>query len=70
MDAYYRNDYPEALSYFSKLSSLQPDGKLKREYLRKAGEACHRIASEWREERRLKGAAKAQSIAEQMKRML
>jgi tetratricopeptide (TPR) repeat protein len=70
MDAYYRNDYPEALSYFSKLSSLQPDGKLKKEYLRRAGEACHRIASEWREERRLKGGAKAQSIAEQIKRML
>jgi len=70
MDAYYRNDYPEALSYLSKLSRLQPEGKLKREYLKKAGEACHKIASEWREERRLKGAGKAHSIAELIKRML
>jgi hypothetical protein len=70
MDAYYRNDYPKALSHFFRLISPGPDGKFKKEYLRKAEEACHKMASELKEEKRLKTATKAQSIAEQLKRML
>jgi hypothetical protein len=70
MDAYYRNDNTKALSRFLKLISLVPDGKFKKEYLRKAEEACHKMVSELKEEKRLKAAAKAQSIAEQLKRML
>jgi tetratricopeptide (TPR) repeat protein len=70
MDAYYRNDYPKALSYFSKLTRLPADGKLKKEFLKKAGEACMKIASEWKEEKGPKAAARARSVAEQMKRML
>ncbi len=70
MEAYYRNNYPRALSHFSKLVALQPDGKLKREHLKKAGEACHKIAEEWREEKNAKAAGRAQSIAEQIKAML
>jgi tetratricopeptide (TPR) repeat protein len=70
MDAYYRNDYPKALSYFSKLTRLPADGKPKREFLKKAGEACMKIASEWKEEKGPKAAARARSVAEQMKRML
>ncbi len=70
MGAYYRNDYSTALSYFLKLSHLPSNGKLKREYLRKAEEACYKIATEWREEKGPKAAARARSIAEQIKRML
>jgi hypothetical protein len=70
MDAYYRNDYPKALSYFSKLTRLPADGKLKKEFLKKAGEACMKIASEWKEEKGPKAAVRARSVAEQMKRML
>jgi tetratricopeptide (TPR) repeat protein len=70
MDAYYRNDYPKALSYFSKLTRLPVDGKPKREFLKKAGEACLKIASEWKEEKGPRAAARARSVAEQMKRML
>jgi hypothetical protein len=70
MDAYYRNDYPKALSCFSKLTRIPADGKPKREFLKKAGEACMKIASEWKEERGPKAAARARSVAEQMKRML
>jgi hypothetical protein len=70
MGAYYGNDYPRALSYFLKLTHLSSDGKLKREYLKKAEEACHKIASEWREEKGLKAAGRARSVAEQIKRML
>ncbi len=44
MDAYYRNDYPKATLLLSKTDPSQTDGKLKREFLRKAEEACHKIA--------------------------
>jgi len=70
MAAYYGNDYPRALSYFLKLTHPSSDGKLKREYLRRAEEACHKIASEWREEKGLKAAERARSVAGQIKRML
>jgi hypothetical protein len=70
MDAYYRNDYPKAISCFHKLFPLKSDGKFKREYLRKAEEACHTIVSEMRGVRGFKAVRKAQSIAEQIKRML
>ena len=70
MDAYYRNDYPKAVSCFHKLFPLKSDGKFKREYLRKVEEACKTIVSEMREERDSKSIGKARSIAEQIKRML
>ena len=70
MGAYYKNEYSRALSYFLKLTHRPSDGKLKREYLRKVEEACHKIASEWREEKGLKAAGRALSVAEQVKRML
>ncbi|OGP93123.1 MAG: hypothetical protein A2156_08325 [Deltaproteobacteria bacterium RBG_16_48_10] len=70
MDAFYRNDYPKALLYFLKLTHLPSKDHLKREYLRKAEEASHKIASEWGEERRPKAAGRAESIAEQIRGML
>ena len=70
MDAYYRNDYPRALSHFFKLVSHRPDGKFKKEYLRKTEEACRKMASELKEEKHLEAARKAQSIAEHVKRMV
>jgi tetratricopeptide (TPR) repeat protein len=70
MDAYYRNDYSKALSHFSKLTRIPADGKVKKEFLKKAGEACMKIASEWKEEKGPKAAVRARSVAEQIKRML
>jgi tetratricopeptide (TPR) repeat protein len=70
MDAYYRNDYSRAVQRFLKWVSLRPGDRLKREYLKKAGEACHKMAKELEEEKRRKAARKAQSIAEQIRRML
>ena len=70
MGAYYANKYPMALAYFLRLTRLPLDGKLKREHLRKAEEACHKIASEWREEKGPKAAGRALSVAEKIKRML
>jgi hypothetical protein len=70
MDAYYRNNHYGALSHFSKLVIPEVAGKLKKEHLKRAGEACHKIAEELREEKNLKAAGRARSIAEQIKRML
>ena len=70
MDAYYRNESFKALSHFLKLITLSPDGRVKKEYLRKAEEACRKMVPELKEEKGLKAARKAQSIAEQIKRML
>ena len=70
MDAYYRNDYTRALSYFSKVTRTPPEGKPRKEFLKKAAEACHKMAWEWKEERGPKAAARAQFIAEEIKGML
>jgi hypothetical protein len=69
MDAYYRNDYPKALTHFCRWVPLRSDG-FRQEYLKKAEEACHKIADELSEERGRKAAGRAQSIAEQIRRML
>jgi len=70
MDAYYKNDYPKAISRFHRMIPPKSDAKFKRESLRKAEEACHKMVSEMKEERGLKAAGKAQSIADQIRRML
>ena len=46
MNAYYQNAYAKALPYFSKLVRLRLNRKLKKEYLKKAEEVCHKITSE------------------------
>jgi len=70
MDAYYQNDYRKALVRFFKWIPLLSDGKLKREYLKRAEEACQKMAAELREEKRIGAAGRAQSLAEQIRRML
>ena len=44
--------------------------RVKNEYLEKAGEVCHKISLELKDEQRLKGASKALSLAEQIRKML
>ncbi len=68
MNEYYRNAYSKSLSYFSKLIPLKLNGKLKKEYLRKVEEVCHKIFSELKEERGLKGARKAGSLVDQIRK--
>jgi hypothetical protein len=68
MDEYYKNAYSKSLSYFSKLTPLQFNGKLKKEYLRKVEEVCRKISSELKEEKKLKGSRKAASLAEQTRK--
>jgi tetratricopeptide (TPR) repeat protein len=68
MNEYYRNAYSKSLSYFSKLIPLKLNGKLKKEYLRKVEEVCHKIFSELKEERGLKGARKAGSLVDRIRK--
>ena len=70
MDAYYRNDYSRALASFAKLAHTPPEGKPGKEFLKRAAEACHKMAWEWKEERGPKAAARAQFVAEEIKKML
>jgi hypothetical protein len=68
MNGYYKNAYLKSLSYFFKLTPLQFNGKLKREYLRKVEEVCKKISFELKEEKELKGARKAGSLAERIRK--
>jgi hypothetical protein len=70
MNAYYRNAYSKALSCFAKLVPLRLNGKLKKGYLKRAEEVCHKITSEIREETGVKTAAKCRFLADQIKKML
>src|SRR4030042_3634420 len=68
MNEYYKNAYSKSLSYFSKLTLLQLNGKLKREYLRKVEEVCKKISSELKDEKDLKGTRKEGALAERIRK--
>jgi hypothetical protein len=68
MNEYYRNVYSKSMSYFTKLIPLDLNEKLKKEYLRKVEEVCNKICSEWREEKGLKAAKKAGSLADRIRK--
>ncbi len=70
MKAYYKNAYSEAMSYFEKLVRLRLDRRLKKEYLRRAEEVCHRISSELRDDEDVKATARCRYLADQIKKML
>jgi hypothetical protein len=70
MDSYYKNAYSKVLSYFPKLVRSRLNGKLKKEYLRKAEEVCRKIFSELKEEKGLRPARNAILLADQIKKML
>lgn len=68
MIEYYRNAYSKSLSYFSKVARAKLDGKLKKEYLRKVEEVCKKIYSDLKEEKGLKAAKEAGSLADRIKK--
>jgi len=68
MNEYYKNAYSKSLSYFAKLISLKWNQKLKKEYLRKVEEVCNKICSELKEEKGLKAASKASSLADRIRK--
>ena len=68
MNEYYRNAYSKSLSYFTGLIPLKSNGKLKKDYLKKVEEVCNKIYSELKEEKGLKGARKAGSLADRIRK--
>jgi tetratricopeptide (TPR) repeat protein len=70
MKAYYKNAYSKTLSYFAKLLRLRLNKKLKRDYLKKAEEVCHRVSSELKEEGKVKTTVRCRFLADQIKKML
>ena len=68
MNEYYRNAYSKSLSYFVKLLPLNMNGKMKKEYLRKVEEVCNKIYHELKEEKGLRGARKAGSLADRLRK--
>lgn len=70
MKAYYQNAYSKALSHFEKMARLRLNEKLKKDYLRKAEEVCHRMSSELKEEGKLKTTVRCRFLADQIKKML
>jgi hypothetical protein len=70
MNAYYQNAYSKALSHFTKLVPLRLNKKLKKEYLRKVEEVCHKMSSELKEEKGQKNTLRSRFLAEQIKKML
>jgi tetratricopeptide (TPR) repeat protein len=70
MKAYYKNAYSKTMSFFEKLVHLRLNKKLKRDYLRKAEEVCHRVSSELKEEGEVKTTARCRFLADQIKKML
>jgi tetratricopeptide (TPR) repeat protein len=70
MEAYYKNAYSKTMSFFAKLVPLKLNKKLKRDYLRKAEEVCHRVSSELKEEGKLRATVRCRFLADQIKKML
>jgi tetratricopeptide (TPR) repeat protein len=70
MKAYYKNAYSKITSFFAKLVHLKLSKKLKRDYLRKAEEVCHRVSSELKEEGKVRTTAKCRFLADEIKKML
>ncbi|MEW6375869.1 MAG: hypothetical protein AB1502_08775 [Thermodesulfobacteriota bacterium] len=68
MNAYYKNAYSRALSHFEKLLHLKLNMKMKKDYLRKVEEVCHKVSSELVEEKGLKVARKAGFLADRIKK--
>jgi tetratricopeptide (TPR) repeat protein len=68
MNEYYRNAYSRSLSHFSKLLPVDMDEKWKKEYLRKVEEVCNKIYFELKEEKGHRGARKAGSLADRIRK--
>ncbi len=68
MNEYYKNAYSKSLPYFAKLIPLKLERKLKKEHLRKVEEVCHKIFSEFKEERGLKAAREAGSLVDRIRK--
>jgi len=70
MNAYYNNVYTKTLSLWKNLGSLRVKKRFKKPYPKPIGEVCQKMAMELREEGKLQLVKKAESLADQMKKML
>lgn len=70
MEAYYENAYARALSFWEKLLHFRLKRKFRKHYARPLEEACHKMASELKEDGKIRLAQKAGRLADQMKKML
>ena len=68
MEAYYKSRYAKALFHFSRLASSPREIRRRKEGLRKAEEACHKIVAELKEEKRTRGMRRASLVADQLKK--
>lgn len=70
MDAYYKNAYFKTISLWQNLISLRVKKNFRKPYARQLEEVFHKMVSELNEEEKFHLAEKAQSLAEQIKKML
>lgn len=70
MEAYYENTYAKALSFWENLLHLRLKRKFRRHYFRLLEEACHKMASELKEEGKIRLAQRVGHLADQIKKML
>jgi tetratricopeptide (TPR) repeat protein len=68
MEAYYKSQYAKALSHFSRMASSRQRIRGTKESLKKAEEACHKIVSELKDEKKTRGMRRASSVADQLKK--
>jgi tetratricopeptide (TPR) repeat protein len=68
MNEYYKNAYSKCLACFAKLIPFKMEKKLKKEYLKKVEEVCHKIFSELKEERGPKAAREAGSLVDRIRK--
>jgi tetratricopeptide (TPR) repeat protein len=68
MQAYYRSRYGRALLHFSRMALCPRGIRGRKEALRKAAEACHKIVAELKEEKKTRGMEKASLVADQLKK--
>lgn len=68
MEAYYKNRYAKALSHFSRLASSPQGIRGRKEYMKKAEEACHKIVSELKDDKKTRGMRRASSVADRLKK--
>ena len=68
MEAYYKSRYAKALSHFSRLASCRREIRGRKEALRKAEEACHKIVAELKEDKKTSGMRRASLVADQLKK--
>ncbi len=70
MDAYFKNAYSRVITLWKRLVRLPVPPSIKKTYFKKMEEVCRKIKNELEEEKRLALAKKAETLADQILKML